>query len=54
VLGHSFEAPVTPNVKFHNMVTVSLGGTGTIARVINNTGATVNSASQVAYLVSGP
>nr|WP_320068548.1 RICIN domain-containing protein [Micromonospora sp. RTGN7] len=54
VLGHSFEVPVTPNVKFHNMVTVSLGGTGTIARVINNTGATVNSGNQVAYLVNGP
>ncbi|MEV4518209.1 coagulation factor 5/8 type domain-containing protein, partial [Dactylosporangium sp. NPDC049525] len=54
VLGHSFEVPVTPNVKFHNMVTVSLGGTGTISRVINNTGGTVNSGNQVTYLVSGP
>ncbi|WP_052387891.1 hypothetical protein [Dactylosporangium aurantiacum] len=54
VLGHSFEVPVTTNVKFHNMVTVSLGGTGTISRVINNSGGTVNSGNQVTYLVSGP
>ncbi|GAB3825085.1 ricin-type beta-trefoil lectin domain protein [Dactylosporangium cerinum] len=54
VLGHSFEVPVTPNVKFHNMVTVSLGGTGTISHVINNTGAAVNSGHQVTNLVSGP
>nr|WP_033365438.1 ricin-type beta-trefoil lectin domain protein [Dactylosporangium aurantiacum] len=54
VLGHSFEVPVTTNVKFHNMVTVSLGGTGTIAHVINDTGAAVNSGHQVTNLVSGP
>ncbi|CAO0831529.1 hypothetical protein SMICM17S_12535 [Streptomyces microflavus] len=30
-----------PGVRFHNMVTVSLGGTGTINRVINNSGGTV-------------
>ena len=54
VLGHSFEAPATPNVKFHNMVTVSLGGTGTISHVINDTGAAVNSGHQVTNLVSGP
>jgi hypothetical protein len=54
VLGHSFEVPVTGGVKFHNMVTVSLGGTGTISHVINNTGAAVNSGHQVTNLVSGP
>jgi hypothetical protein len=36
------------------MVTVSLGGTGTISHVINNTGAAVNSAHQVTSIVSGP
>jgi hypothetical protein len=36
------------------MVTVSLGGTGTIAHVINNSGAASNSGHQVTYLVSGP
>ena len=32
------------------MVTVSLGGTGTINRVINNTGGTANSANNVVNL----
>jgi hypothetical protein len=50
----AFEVPVKAGVRFNSMVTVSLGGTGTINRIINNTGATVNSGSQVAYLVTGP
>ena len=54
VADRAFEVPNNPNVRFHNMVTVSLGGTGTIARVINNTGPTANSASNVANLVSYP
>ena len=44
----------SPGVKFHDMVTVSLGGTGTISHVINNTGAAVNSGHQVTSIVSGP
>lgn len=35
-------------------MTVSLGGTGTISHVINNTGGPSNSSSNVANLVSGP
>ncbi|HTJ38812.1 MAG TPA: RICIN domain-containing protein [Dactylosporangium sp.] len=54
VNAHAFEVPVKSGVKFHDMVTVSLGGTGTISHVINNTGAAVNSGHQVEYLVSGP
>jgi hypothetical protein len=54
VNAHAFEVPVTSGVKFHNMVTVSLGGVGTISHVINNTGAAVNSGHQVTDLVSGP
>ncbi|GAA1513384.1 RICIN domain-containing protein [Dactylosporangium maewongense] len=54
VLGHSFEVPQTPNVKFHNMVTVSLGGTGTIAHIINNTGGPSNSSTNVANWVNYP
>ncbi|WP_433206450.1 ricin-type beta-trefoil lectin domain protein [Dactylosporangium sp. CS-047395] len=54
VAAHAFEVPVKSGVKFHDMVTVSLGGTGTISHVINNTGAAVNSGHQVEYLVSGP
>jgi hypothetical protein len=34
-----FEVPVTAGVRFHDLLTVSLGGTGTIDHVINNTGA---------------
>ncbi|MDF9811254.1 hypothetical protein [Streptomyces sp. SPB162] len=41
-------------MKFHDMVTVSLGGTGTINHVINSTGGPFNSGSNVANLVSHP
>ncbi|WP_432844116.1 ricin-type beta-trefoil lectin domain protein [Dactylosporangium sp. CA-092794] len=54
VLGHSFEVPQTANVKFHDMVTVSLGGTGTIAHIINSSGGPSNSSSNVANLVNYP
>ncbi|RCG24060.1 coagulation factor 5/8 type domain-containing protein [Sphaerisporangium album] len=54
VEAHSFEVPNTPNVRFHSMVTVSLGGTGTIRNVINNTGGPSNSTTNVANLVSYP
>jgi hypothetical protein len=54
VAERSFEAPAVSGVRFHDMVTVSLGGTGTINHVINNSGGPSNSASNVANLVSGP
>jgi hypothetical protein len=54
VNARAFEVPVKSGIRFHNMVTVSLGGTGTISHVINNTGAAVNSGHQVTNLVSGP
>ena len=54
VNARAFEVPAKPGVRFRNMVTVSLGGTGTISHVINNTGAAVNSAHQVTSIVSGP
>ena len=54
VADHAFEVPVTANVLFHNMVTVSLGGVGNISHVINNTGAAANAAASVQKLVSGP
>jgi F5/8 type C domain len=38
VAEHGFEVPVNANVKFHDLLTVSLGGNGTIAHVINSTG----------------
>ena len=54
VAGHAFEVPNKPGVRFHNMVTVSLGGTGTIRNVINNTGGPSNSTTNVANLVNYP
>ncbi|MCU7728666.1 RICIN domain-containing protein [Actinoplanes sp. KI2] len=54
VNARAFEVPVNSGVKFHDLVTVSLGGTGTISHVINNTGAAVNSGHQVTSIVSGP
>jgi hypothetical protein len=54
VADRAFEVPVTAGVQFHDMVTVSLGGTGTIAHIINNTGAAANSSANVQKLVSGP
>ena len=54
VAAHAFEVPANAGVRFHDMVTVSLGGTGTISHVINNTGGPSNSGSNVANLVSFP
>lgn len=54
VADRAFEVPAVSGVRFHNMVTVSLGGTGTISHVINNSGGPSNSANNVANLVSGP
>ncbi|MFJ5775320.1 discoidin domain-containing protein [Streptomyces sp. NPDC093094] len=36
---HGFKAPVKPGVKFHSLLTVSLGGNGQFNHVINDTGA---------------
>lgn len=54
VEAHSFEVPNTSGVKFHDLVTVSLGGTGTISHIINSTGGPSNSSTSVADLVSYP
>ncbi|MFI1366651.1 RICIN domain-containing protein [Streptomyces griseochromogenes] len=51
---HAIEAPNTPGVRFTSMVTVSLGGTGTISHVVNNTGGPSNPAGNVADLVRYP
>ncbi|MEV6117512.1 RICIN domain-containing protein [Streptomyces sp. NPDC052109] len=50
----AFEVPNNPNVNFTSMVTVSLGGTGTISHVIDNTGGPSNSSTNVADLVRYP
>ncbi|GAB3954038.1 discoidin domain-containing protein [Kribbella albertanoniae] len=54
VASRSFEVPDTPGVRFHDLVSVSLGGVGTISNVINNTGGTANTANQQRYVVSYP
>ncbi|WP_399343301.1 RICIN domain-containing protein [Umezawaea sp. Da 62-37] len=56
VNAHAFEVPNNPNVKFHNMVTVSLGGNqGTIRNIVNTTGGTVGPNNPtVANLVNYP
>ena len=51
---HAFEAPQRDGVRFHDMVTVSLGGTGTIHHVINGTGGPSDGQSNVANVVSYP
>ncbi|MGW0969131.1 RICIN domain-containing protein [Streptomyces sp. NPDC002516] len=51
---HAVEAPVNANVRFKDLVTVSLGGTGTIRHVVNDRGGPSNSSTNVADLVSYP
>ncbi|MCA1190502.1 MULTISPECIES: sialidase [unclassified Saccharopolyspora] len=46
----SFEVPVNPGVKMHDLVSVSLGGTGTIDKVINDQGDTANGDNQISYV----
>jgi hypothetical protein len=50
----AFEVPNRAGVRFTNMVIVSLGGVGTINRVINNVGGPANSATQIVYLTGYP
>ncbi len=54
VADRAIEVPSTSGVKFHDMVTVSLGGTGTITHVINSSGGTANSSQNVQNLVGYP
>lgn len=42
-----FEVPVTPGVKLHDLLTVSLGGVGVIDHVVNDTGAAAQGAATV-------
>jgi hypothetical protein len=53
VADRGFEVPASGSA-FHDLVTVSLGGVGTISHVINNTGGAVNSSNTVTKIVSGP
>jgi hypothetical protein len=52
---HSFEVPNNAGVKFHDLLTVSLGGNGVINHVINSTGAAAQGTATVpVYVVSYP
>ncbi|WP_042440113.1 RICIN domain-containing protein [Streptacidiphilus albus] len=52
VSANALTSPNSSGVQWHDMVTVSLGGTGTIQHIINGTGGSVNSGSTVADLTS--
>jgi len=54
VVSRAFEVPDTAGVRFHDLVSVSLGGVGTINNVINNTGGAANLATQQRYVVNYP
>jgi hypothetical protein len=43
----AFEVPVTPGVKLHDILTVSLGGVGTIDHVVNDTGAAAQGSATI-------
>ncbi|MEZ0109638.1 hypothetical protein ABH920_003652 [Catenulispora sp. EB89] len=51
---HAFEAPNTPGVQFHDLLTVSLGGVGVIQHVINGTGAATPSNTTPSDVTSYP
>jgi hypothetical protein len=51
---HSFEVPNNAGVKFHDLLTVSLGNVGTITHVINDTGAVTPTTSVPTNVVSYP
>ena len=52
---HGFEVPDAAGVTLHDILTVSLGGNGTISHIVNNTGATAQGTGTVPVnLVSYP
>ena len=52
----AFEVPVTPGVRLHDLVTVSLNKAGTIDHIVNDTGAAAlpNPPDNIQYLTSFP
>lgn len=53
VVDSGFQVPVKPGVRFHNILTVSLGGNGVIAHVINDAGGVAQGTATIpAYLAS--
>ncbi|WP_370950201.1 RICIN domain-containing protein [Amycolatopsis sp. cg5] len=53
-LYHSYEAPNRSGVRFHDLLTVSLGNKGTISHVINDTGAVTPPDTRPVNVVSYP
>ena len=51
---HAFSSPSTSGVAWHDLLTVSLGGVGTITHVINSTGAVTASNTTPSNVVSYP
>ncbi|MFL1379996.1 adenylyl cyclase [Nocardiopsis protaetiae] len=54
VSDRAFLVPETGGVRFHCLTTVSLGGTGTIAHIINGTGDTAGPGNDIARLTAFP
>jgi len=55
VAARGFEVPVKPGVQMHNLLTVSLGGVGSITNVINTTGGVAQGTETVpSYVVNFP
>jgi Ricin-type beta-trefoil lectin domain/Glycosyl hydrolases family 18 len=52
VSANALTSPASSGVDWHDMVTVSLGGTGTIEHIVNGTGGTVDSGTTQADLTS--
>jgi hypothetical protein len=51
---HAFEVPVTPGVKLHDILTLSITNLGTIDHVVNDAGAPTDASTHVSPLVSYP
>ncbi|ROP36936.1 discoidin domain-containing protein [Saccharothrix texasensis] len=51
---NGFEVPNRSGVRLHDLVTVSLGGVGTIDNVVNGIGGAANMATQQRYVVNYP
>jgi hypothetical protein len=53
-VSHAFEVPVTPGVKLHDILTLSITNHGTIDHVVNDTGAPTDADTHISPVVSYP
>lgn len=53
VVDSGFQVPVKPGVRFHNILTVSLGGNGVIAHVINDAGGVAQGTATIPAYLAG-